>query len=58
MKEGIDYSFGKDKSWHVQIAKGPMITNVPGFHGMSFEEGNAFQAPEPGKDLIFNWECF
>ena len=33
-----------------------MITNVPGFHGMSFEEGNAFQAPEPGKDLIFTSE--
>ena len=28
-----------------------MIANVPGFHGMHFEDGNAFQAAEPGRDL-------
>ena len=47
MKEGIDYSFEKDKSWHVQIAKGPMFANSPAFHGISYEDGNAVQAAEP-----------
>ena len=47
MKEGIDYSFDKDKLWHVQIAKGPMFANTLGYHGIGYEDGNAIQAGEP-----------